>query len=126
MFDPQDPGGETNFGICKKSYPELDIKNLTKEQAITIYKRDYWDKLHCDGYTNVRFRWKLFDIAVNQGVGTAMSFRSKIKHPDKLEGIFELIELQVRRYISLIIKNPKLFVFINGWINRAFDTGEDL
>ena len=31
--DPTDMGGETNFGITKRWYPDLDIKNLTKEQA---------------------------------------------------------------------------------------------
>ena len=28
--DPDDPGGETNFGIAKRSHPDVDIKNLTK------------------------------------------------------------------------------------------------
>ena len=35
--DPHDRGGETNFGITKKFYPNVDIKNLTKEQAKKIY-----------------------------------------------------------------------------------------
>ena len=42
--DPTDLGGETNFGITKRFYPDVDIKNLTKEGAKEIYKRDYWDK----------------------------------------------------------------------------------
>ena len=37
-----DPGGETNYGIARASHPDLDIKNLTKDQAIDIYKSDYW------------------------------------------------------------------------------------
>ena len=36
--DPKDPGGETNFGIAKRSHPDVDIKNLTKEGAKDIYK----------------------------------------------------------------------------------------
>ena len=35
--DPLDAGGETNFGITKKFYPNVDIKNLTEEQAKKIY-----------------------------------------------------------------------------------------
>ena len=31
--DPKDPGGETNFGIAKRSHPDVDIKNLTKDGA---------------------------------------------------------------------------------------------
>lgn len=41
--DPTDPGGETNFGICKRDHPNVDIKNLTKEQAIEIYRTEYWE-----------------------------------------------------------------------------------
>ena len=40
--DPADPGGETKYGISKRSYPALDIKNLTVEQATAIYLRDFW------------------------------------------------------------------------------------
>ena len=35
--DPDDPGGETNFGIAKRSHPDVDIKNLTKDGAKEIY-----------------------------------------------------------------------------------------
>lgn len=31
--DPFDPGGETKYGISKRAYPNLDIKNLTKEKG---------------------------------------------------------------------------------------------
>jgi hypothetical protein len=37
--DPYDPGGETIFGISKRIYPHLDIKNITRNQAIDIYKK---------------------------------------------------------------------------------------
>ncbi len=39
---PADPGGETNMGISKRSYPDLDIKNLTVAMAKEIYFRDFW------------------------------------------------------------------------------------
>ena len=40
--DSLDKGGEPNFGITKRWYPDVDIKNLSKEDAIAIYYRDYW------------------------------------------------------------------------------------
>ena len=40
--DPRDPGGETKYGISKRAYPAVDIRNLTLEAAKAIYKRDYW------------------------------------------------------------------------------------
>lgn len=39
---PEDPGGETNFGITKMTYPELDIAALTEDDAVAIYARDFW------------------------------------------------------------------------------------
>jgi lysozyme family protein len=35
--DPQDPGGETRYGISKRFHPKVDIKALTKDQASGIY-----------------------------------------------------------------------------------------
>ena len=33
VHDPKDLGGETNFGIAGRFYPDVDIKNLTKDGA---------------------------------------------------------------------------------------------
>lgn len=69
--DPNDPGGETNWGISKRSYPDLDIKNLTKEQAKAIYYRDFWNRINADKlYDGVAFQ--AFDFAVNSGIETAV------------------------------------------------------
>lgn len=42
---PEDPGGETKFGITKRSYPHLNIRDLTLDDARAIYRRDFWDRL---------------------------------------------------------------------------------
>jgi lysozyme family protein len=68
--DPDDPGGETKFGISKKQYPNLQIADLTRDQAAEIYRRDYWDACRCDELPRW-IRLSVFDCAVNQGVGTA-------------------------------------------------------
>ena len=41
VHDPKDLGGETNYGIAKRFYPDVDIKNLTEDEAKEIYKTDY-------------------------------------------------------------------------------------
>jgi hypothetical protein len=68
--DPRDPGGETHWGISKRSYPNLDIKNLTWEQAKILYQRDYWQASGAN-----QMSWPLclihMDTAVNAGVGRA-------------------------------------------------------
>lgn len=71
--NPNDPGGETNWGISKRSYPKLNIKKLTREQAREIYYRDFWQRIHADElYDGVAFQ--VFDFAVNSGVETAIRY----------------------------------------------------
>jgi hypothetical protein len=77
--DPHDPGNYrpdgtfvgTKYGISANSYPDLDIPNLTKEQAIEIYKRDYWLPSGAAAVGNCRLAMAIFDHAVNAGVGSA-------------------------------------------------------
>lgn len=71
VWNKNDPGGETNFGISKRSYPELDIKNLTKEKAIEIYRRDFWDKNNID-LLPACLRLMAFDASVIMGGSTAI------------------------------------------------------
>jgi len=70
-LDPKDPGGETKWGISKRAYPTLDIKNLTRDQAITIYKRDFWDRVHADSMPDL-IAFQALDFAVNSGIETAV------------------------------------------------------
>lgn len=71
--NPNDPGGETNWGISKRAYPDVDIKNLTRDGAKAIYKRDFWDRLNADTlYDGVAYQ--LFDFAVNSGIETAVRY----------------------------------------------------
>ena len=68
--DPNDPGGETKFGISKRAYPNLDITNLTIDDAKAIYLRDFWDKCGCDSLPSP-VNFNVFDTAVNSGVREA-------------------------------------------------------
>lgn len=67
--DPRDPGGETKFGISKRSYPNEDIANLTLERAKELYRRDFWDAL---GDAPPAVKFQVFDFAVNSGIQTAI------------------------------------------------------
>jgi lysozyme family protein len=67
--NPADPGGETNWGISKRSYPDTDIKNLTRDQAGALYLRDFWQPL---GDTHPAIKGQVFDFAVNSGMQTAI------------------------------------------------------
>jgi lysozyme family protein len=67
---PDDPGGETNYGISKRAYPDVDIANLTREGATAIYKRDYWDRISGDDLP-FAVGIVVVDYAVNSGVSRA-------------------------------------------------------
>ena len=69
--DPKDLGGETKYGITKRFYPDIDIKNLTIEKAKDIYKSDYWDKNKVESLP--QNLWHIyFDMCVNMGKRTAV------------------------------------------------------
>jgi lysozyme family protein len=61
-----DPGGETKFGISRRDYPGVDIRDLTREEAVAIYFRDFWSR---GRYAELpgQIAEKVFDLAVNIG-----------------------------------------------------------
>lgn len=67
--DSRDPGGETNWGISKRSYPLVDIKALTRDGAKAIYLRDFWSPL---GDADPAIKFQVFDFAVNGGLSTGL------------------------------------------------------
>jgi len=67
--DPRDPGGETKFGISKRSYPDVNIATLTVDAAKAIYFRDFWKPL---GDAHPAIKFQTFDFAVNSGISTAI------------------------------------------------------
>lgn len=80
--NPNDPGNwtggkvlvgklkGTKYGISAAAYPDLDIANLTIDQARDIYRRDYWDKISGDKLPP-SIALVVFDGAVNSGFGTS-------------------------------------------------------
>jgi len=85
--DPRDPGGETNWGISKRAYPNVDIKALTQDAAKAIYRRDYWAPVRADELPEV-VRFDVFDAAVNHGVSQSAKWlqRAAGAQPDGVIG----------------------------------------
>lgn len=78
--DPDDPGGETNFGITQADLKEhmndfslfpQDVKDLTQIEAEYFYKKVYWDKYNYNAINSLRIATKIFDMAVNMGAHEA-------------------------------------------------------
>ena len=125
--DPVDPGGETRWGISKKSYPDIDIKSLTKEEALIIYEKDYWLKIGADKMEK-RLAIACFDSAVNCGVGRTRSWlveleKEKERNPQRSADWFArwMIQRRTQYYLDLVKKKPALNKYIKGWLNRVND-----
>jgi lysozyme family protein len=113
--DPKDPGGETKWGIAKRYHPDVDIKNLTPEQATEIYYTEYWVPGKCSDL-NHPLCVVQFDTCVNMGVGVANTVL-------KRAGLDANIYIQLRRqgYIDRVKENPVKQKFLAGWLNRLSD-----
>jgi lysozyme family protein len=110
--NPADPGGETKYGISHKSYPKLDIANLTLDQAKKIYKRDYWDPLNLDQRQDGAALC-LFDCAVNMGLAAAHELFDKVATSSQPFVVAFQAE-RALRYAAL-----KTFAtFGRGWMRR--------
>lgn len=134
--DPKDPGGETRYGISKRSYPHEDIANLTLDRARAIYLRDFWVPLACDQLPEL-VRYQLFDLAVNtsapgrpvtavrmlQGAAGAQIDGQlgpeTIRMSNAMDQDVLLRRLQavaIRYYTA--IAQPQRDRFLAGWMNR--------
>lgn len=123
--DPTDPGGETRWGISKRAYPDIDIKSLTKEEAMLLYERDYWLKIGADKMDK-RMAITCFDSAVNCGVGRTRSWlaeleKAKERNPQLRDEARWMIQRRTQYYMDLVKKRPALNKYIKGWLNRVND-----
>lgn len=90
-------GEYSKYGITKKSYPHIDIDNLTELKAKQIYTKDFWNKLPKSKQT-----WEYFSSYIN--TGTPMNTYDLINH-----------------YILIINNKPEKREYLNGWMNRSCD-----
>lgn len=74
--DPKDPGGETNWGISKRAYPNENIAALTRDRAKEIYISDFWLRIHANELPG-SVAFQTFDFAVNSGIETAIRYLQK-------------------------------------------------
>ena len=135
-----DPGGETNFGISKRRYPDLDIQALTRAQAVELYRRDYWNAEWVK--LNQALATKLLDASVHAGPESAVrALQQAINDegfgPLKVDGLFGPATLMAARlcpaekllrgyrartawhYVAIVKAYPAREVFLLGWLRRA-------
>ena len=129
-----DSGGLTKYGISQKAYPNLDIRNLTKDEAQQTYKADYYDTCKIDSITNELLALHVFDMAVNAGVGRSIRMLQRVANVTQ-DGSIGNITLQTVNSKDLpqdfinariayykTIATGRNIIFLNGWLNRVKNT----
>lgn len=125
-----DRGGKTKWGVSQRAYPDLDIEALTREDAVEIFRRDYWLAAKCDRLPPP-VSVLVFDSAINQGVGAACRLLQKAARVkvdgdigaatlaavwrDPLEVAARFVAKRVIRYTE----TPDFSVNGEGWITRT-------
>jgi lysozyme family protein len=140
---PADPGGRTNKGVTQKVYDAWrarqgqaprDVKLIDESEVHAIYESDYWLPPRCD-LLQGPLDLVQFDTAVNMGVGRAVRLlqrcvgcepdgdfgpntREAASTCDCANTVSAYCDAREAYYRSLADKNPKLKVFLKGWLNR--------
>ncbi len=129
--DPRDPGQETRWGISKRAYPQVDIRNLTRAQAVDIYRRDFWQRVRGDELPR-EFAFQALDAAVNHGIGNAVRWMQRAAGvaDDGVIGPVTLAAVQRAQAADLVLrfnaerlrfyaKLTTFSTFGRGWVNRV-------
>lgn len=140
---PNDPGGATNKGVTQKVYDDWrrkqgqalrDVRQLAEEEMQAIYETGYWLPPKChllEGPLDLVH----FDTAVNMGVGRAVRFLQKavgagvdgdfgsgtqqcVADCDPGTALSAYCDTREAFYRKLAADNPKLAVFLKGWMSR--------
>lgn len=123
--DPDDPGNYldgkllgTKFGIDARSYGG-DPSNLTKQDAINEYDKNYWQKFNCAQYP-YPFGEVFCDTCINNGVARAKQLIS-VSNGDASKFLQERENFYIR-----LAQKPKAKKYLKGWLNRAEDLAKFL
>jgi lysozyme family protein len=145
--DPVDRGGPTKFGITQSALAHYrgkpvtpdDVKNLTEEEARTIYQLRYID---APGFSNPAIhpslQQQLIDFGVNSGPQLRIMKLQKalgltedgILGPNTLTAITasdqhwlnnQLVKARVEMIANLVAKQPAQIKFLKGWLRRRLD-----
>jgi len=135
--DLSDAGGMTNFGICQRDNPNLDIKNLTKQDAINYYKINWWLKYQFFQIDDDDLATYWFDHAVNVGIKPitkiiqntvnttedgiiGINTIQAVNNNYKSEMLTQIQDKLWDYYEQIIAVHPNDVKYKNGWHSRCY------
>ena len=133
-----DPGGKTNFGISENTYPNEDIKKLTRERAELLLYRDFYKRFRIYNISDDRLAGIVLSMAINHDlpaiqrlhtilgikpgtiIGPATMKALENKTEEEMLEIIEKYKQATKEYFLQKIKeNPEKQKFHDGWMNRV-------
>lgn len=139
VYDSRDPGGETKYGISKRSFPNEDIKNLTVSRAKEIYIQEFIRPNQLDKIENDHLREVILDWLVHSGA-------SVVKSPARIKALQRLLDVEMdgkigpqtiakmnamgEKLVKPILIDRMFFMarltrhpYIAGWLKRLVELG---
>ena len=113
--DPNDPGGETKWGISKRSHPNEDIASLTVDRAKEIYLKEYWIPVGGDTLPSPA-DIVAFDAAVNQGLGFAKGMLHECDGDANA-----MLFYRLKKYSAIVKSRFESRRYLLGWMNRILE-----
>lgn len=124
--DPDDPGGETVYGISRHYHPEMWDENGNPPdwpKAEQFYL-NLWITSGCDNLPTP-IDCLHFDSCVNPGPGASAVFLyQSSEHSDPYCRCVEYLDLRQRYYLKRIRERPTSLKYIAGWMDRCLDFQE--
>jgi lysozyme family protein len=138
--DPDDPGGTTKYGISQRAHKDVDIENLTYDQAVDIYNEHYYKPSKANSFP-VDLQEIYLDMVVNMGYPKAVKTVQRAVNakgadlvvdgklgPKTLNAVKDknleperLSAYRVLYYVELCQKKPKLWKYYFGWFRRSIE-----
>ena len=140
--DPCDKGGATNKGVTIGTFRQVfgkektvrDLKNITDEQWLTIFKRYYWDKWKADeiqdqSVANMLVDWYwgsgLYGIRIPQyilgvkqdGIVGPKTLAALNNYKGGQKALFDALWKERANFYGRIAKGTNA-KFLKGWLNR--------
>ena len=116
---PDDPGGETMYGITLRTARALgyagEMKDLPIATAKNIYKIGYWDPIKADTLPE-ELRYAAFDAAVNNGITHANQWLLAVMQDDPApqKALCRFIGLRLK-FLTSLSTWP---IYGKGWARR--------